>query len=534
MNQGGGAARQSWGTRIGVIFAVMGSAVGLGNFLRFPGKAAQYEGGAFMIPYFIALLVLGIPLAWAEWAMGRYGGIRGHNSTPGIYRTIWKRAAAPYFGVLGMIVPVIIYMYYVFIESWCLAYAWYTATGQLALGNDATKYKSFFDGFVGKDADGFLVIGGGGVSPAVIALAICFVVNFALIYRGISKGIEKFCLFAMPLLILCAIIVLVRVLTLAPYEGRSVLDGLGYMWNPHTQTGGSFWKSLANGQMWLEATGQIFFSLSVGFGIIITYSSYLKRNDDVALSALTSNAGNEFCEVALGGLITIPAAFVFLGIAGVAGQGTFDLGFVVLPQVFQVMPMGQFVGSLFFFLLFLAAVTSSLSMLQPAIALLEDGLGVGRKASVAMLGFITLIGSLFVVYFSKNLTALDTMDFWIGTFCIFVLATFQTILFGWVLGIDKGMEEINRGGNIRIPRLVGYVLKYVAPVYLGAIFVTWLYQEINRPAEKGNYFKSLADSPVAALTVAFIGIVALLFIFLIARSVQRWKQIEQREEEVRI
>ncbi len=524
---------ESWGTRIGVILAVMGSAVGLGNFLRFPGKAAQYEGGAFMIPYFIALLVLGIPLAWAEWGMGRYGGVRGHNSTPGIYRTIWRNRMSPYFGVIGMLVPVIIYMYYVFIEAWCLSYAYYTFTGQLSLGDDKQPYLDFFVNFIGASEDGFLV-SGGGVSPAVIALGICFVLNFVLIYRGLSKGIEKFCLFAMPLLVVCALVVLGRVLTLGTPDPAqpdlNVLNGLGYMWNPKT-TDGSFMQSLMNGQMWLEATGQIFFSLSVGFGIIITYASYLKKDDDVALSSLTSNAGNEFCEVALGGLITIPAAFIFLGTAGVAGQGTFDLGFKVLPQVFESMPGGRVIGTLFFFLLFLAAVTSSLSMLQPAIALLEEGLGLGRKASVAMLGFITLIGSLFVVFFSKNLMALDTMDFWVGTLCIFILATFQTILFGWGLGIDKGMEEINRGASIPVPRLVGYVLKYVAPIYLITIFVVWLYQQIT--AEKGNYFKALANEQVAQLSVGFILVVAVLFLLFIAQSVKRWEKLEKQEQEAK-
>ena len=432
-----------------------------------------------------------------------------------------------------MLVPVVIYMYYVFIEAWCLSYAYYTATGALSLGDDKQQYMDFFSTFIGASQDGFLV-SSGGMSPAVIALGVCFVLNFVLIYRGLNKGIEKFCLFAMPLLVVCALIVLARVLTLGTPDPAkpelNVLNGLGYMWNPKTSES-SFFESLMNGQMWLEATGQIFFSLSVGFGIIITYASYLKRDDDVALSSLTSNAGNEFCEVALGGLITIPAAFIFLGTAGVAGQGTFDLGFKVLPQVFESMPGGRVVGTLFFFLLFLAAVTSSLSMLQPAIALLEEGLGLGRKASVAMLGFITLVGSLFVVYFSKNLMALDTMDFWVGTFCIFVLATFQTVLFGWGLGIDKGMEEVNRGASIRIPRLVGYVLKYVAPLYLGTIFVVWLYQQIT--AEKGNYFKALASDHVAQMTVGFIGLVAVLFLLLIAQSVKRWNQIEQQEAEVK-
>lgn len=525
----GGATRRNveeWGTRVGVILAVMGSAVGLGNFLRFPGKAAQYEGGAFMVPYFIALLVLGIPLAWAEWSMGRYGGNRGYNSSAAIYRSIWRNPMAPYAGVLSTLVPVVVFMYYVFIESWCLVYAYATATGQLSLGSDKQPYIDFFQSFTGLAADGFLV--GERISPAVLALGLCFVLNFTLIYSGLQRGIERFCLYAMPLLIACALVVLVRVLTLGTPDPampeQSLGNGLGYMWNPGSE-GKSFLQSLLNGQMWLEATGQIFFSLSVGFGIVITYASYLRRTDDVALSSLTSNAGNEFCEVALGGMIVIPAAFVFLGAAGVVGQGTFSLGFIALPQVFELMPLGRVIGSLFFFLLFLAAVTSSLSMLQPAIALLEEGLEIGRRSSVTILGFVTLIGSLFVVYFSKDLVALDTMDFWVGTLCIFLLATFQVILFGWVLGIDRGMREINRGASIRIPRVVGVLLKYVAPVYLIGILCAWIYQQ------SGGYVEMLQTNRVAQFTVAYILIVAALFALLVKQSVKRWQALERREGE---
>ncbi|MCX6998360.1 MAG: hypothetical protein NTV49_15065, partial [Kiritimatiellaeota bacterium] len=134
------AKKEAWGSRIGVILAVTGSAVGLGNFLRFPGKAAQYGGGAFMLPYFIALFLLGLPLAWAEWAMGRYGGARGHNSLPGIFRVVWRSKLAPYFGVLGLLIPVAIYMYYIYIEAWCLGYAWKFATGSMALGADPSRY----------------------------------------------------------------------------------------------------------------------------------------------------------------------------------------------------------------------------------------------------------------------------------------------------------------------------------------------------------------------------------------------------------
>ncbi len=529
-----GKVGESWSTRIGVILAVMGSAVGLGNFLRFPGLAAKYEGGAFMIPYFIALFLLGLPLAWAEWAMGRFGGRHGHNSAPGIYRSIWKNPTAPYFGVLALIVPVGIYMYYVFIEAWCLAYAWFMMTGQLSLGTtDKTQYEGFFASFVGMGEDGFLMHDGG-INAAVGFLLFCFILNFVLIYRGLSKGIEWFCRWAMPALIVCAVIVLVRVLTLGTpnpeHPELNVLNGLGFMWNPRTENVG-FMESLLNGEMWMAATGQIFFSLSVGFGVIITYASYLKPNDDIALSSLTSCAGNEFCEVALGGLITIPAAFVFLGAAGTQG-GTFGLGFMTLPMVFESMPLGRFVGTIFFFLLFLAAVTSSLSMLQPAIALLEEGLGLGRRASVSLLGFITLVGSLFVVYFSKNLLALDTMDFWVGTLGIFLLATFQVILFGWVLGLDKGMKEIDSGAEIRIPRIVGFIIKFVSPVYLLGVFGVWLYQQYT--TREGNYFAALRNEPVARYAVYFTLLVVVLFLLLIHQSVRRWKEREAMQQSTEV
>ena len=695
-------AGESWGTRVGVILAVMGSAVGLGNFLRFPGKAAQYEGGAFMIPYFIALFLLGLPIAWAEWAMGRHGGSKGFNSIPGIFRVIWKNKFSPYLGALGLLIPVAIYMYYVYIEAWCLGYACKFLAGRMALGKEASAYTDHFDQFIGKTGNGDAFKFGDGQSffgSAVFFLIVCFAINFLLIYRGLTKGIEWFCKWAMPALAICAIIVLVRVLTLGTpnpnLPRQNVINGLGFMWNPEvdphwmagedpslrglivayhlatnppamtpadvaaggwtagdanawasalaasgwkkqkpgwvhgdskltltrsdagvvavtadadqdpsalakddkallgltrayhlvlnppsidggqiedkgwtvadarawekaTEAAGwkqrrdgrwgiegsrlrvsldgqsrvqlhakTFWESMTNAQMWLEAAGQIFFSLSVGFGIIVCYASYLRRDDDIALSGLTASAGNEFCEVALGGLITIPAAFIFLGGAGVGG-GTFGLGFMTLPNVFFAMPAGRWVGALFFFLLFLAAVTSSLSMLQPAIALLEEGLGLGRKASVSILGFITAVGSGFVVYFSEGNAALDTMDFWVGTVAIYILAMVEVVLFAWVLGIDKGYEELKRGAEIGIPKVVMYIIKYVSPVYLMVIFVVWVYQQIT--AEKDNYFKALGHSTVAQLSVALIIAVTVLFLLLIGQSVKRWAKAEAAAE----
>lgn len=517
--------RERWGSRIGVILAVAGSAVGLGNFLRFPGQAASNGGGAFMLPYFISLLVLGIPLCWAEWTIGRYAGVRGFNSAPGIYRTIWKSAFAKYFGAFALMIPLIIYMYYVLIEAWCLGYAINYLTGDLMIGGggevsklaegitaetaaagtalspqdvSSEAYSRFFSNFVGEGADGALLQSGNLFLLTVLGGT--FLLNFMLIYRGVTKGIETFCRFAMPLMVVLALIVLVRVLTLgAPIEGapeRNVLAGLGEMWNPE---GDALWES----QTWLAASGQIFFSLSVGFGIIINYASYLGKKDDIVLSGLTSSSMNEFFEVCLGGLITLPAAFIFMG-AAAKEQGTFGLGFKALPNVFGQMPGGQFFGCLWFFMLFIAAVTSSVSMLQPVIAFFEEGFGLKRHASAAILGLLSALGTAFVFYFSANSVALDTFDFWAGTFLIYVLAMFQAILYAWVFGIKRGEREAHLGAHIRIPRFVQYMLKFVVPVYLLVIFAFFCIDSLptkHKPllASEENRLQASSEEITAAL-----------------------------------
>ena len=526
--------RETWGTRFGVILAVMGSAVGLGNFLRFPGLAAQYEGGAFMIPYFLALLLLGLPIALAEWTMGRYGGARGFNSPPGIFRAVSRHPLAPYVGALSAVVPVLIYMYYIHLEAWCLGYAWKYATGQMAV-EPTDGYGSVLASFAGMEADGALITNPW--SSALIFILISFVINFVLIYRGVNRGIEWFCKIAMPALALCALILLIRVLTLpaSPDDPQqSVLSGLGFMWNPYT-TERSIWQQLSNAQMWIDATGQIFFTLSVGFGLIVTYASYVKRDDDIALSAVTSAAGNQFTEVVLAGMTIIPAAFYFLGAAAVKDIGeqgsSLGLGFAALPGVFLQMPGGQFFGFLFFFLLFLAAITSSLSMLQPTIAMLEEGLGLNRRASVSLLGFIAAVGAGMIGYFSKSVAVLDTIDFWIGSFGLYVLATIMVVMFGWVLGIDRGESELNRGAEIRIPRLVMYIIKYISPVYLVGVFVAWTWQAAIKPPGEGKpsrleqvlYFTRYDEGWKVPMALGFVLMVVVLFMLLVAQAQRRWR-----------
>lgn len=504
---------EQWGSRLGVILAVAGSAVGLGNFLRFPGLAAQHGGGAFMIPYFVAFLLLGIPLGWAEWTMGRYGGLRGFNSAPGIYSTIWRHPLAKYLGGIGLLTPLIICMYYVVIEAWCLGYAWYYLTGDLMLGSDDPKqYNAFFDHFTGNDEHGVLATTGR--SSLLYFLGLTLLTNFFLLYRGLSKGIEEFCKWAMPLMAVCAVFVLIRVMTLGTPDAakpeQNLINGLGFMWNPD-------FRALLKPETWLAAAGQIFFTLGVGFGIIINYSSYLKRKDDIVLSSLTASSVNEFFEVCLGGLITIPAAFMFLGILQQKEDyGTFSLGFKALPNVFAAMPAGRLFGFLWFTMLFLAAITSSLSMLQPVLAFFEEGLGLRRKASVALLFMVSVVGSGVVIGFSKGMLALDTLDFWGGTMLLFVLATIQALLYGWVLGIERGEQSAHEGAKLRIPRFVQFVLKYVSPAFLLIVFAG------NVVTLGPAAWKTLTGERAAAISFGFIGLVLALLTVLIYFAGRRW------------
>lgn len=512
---------QEWGTRVGVILAVAGSAVGLGNFLRFPGQAAANGGGAFMIPYFCALLFLGIPIGWAEWTMARYGGRKGLHSAPAVIGIVGRGAVPRYFGILGVLIPLAISFYYTFIEAWCLGYFWHYLTGGIGIdpkapiGEQTAAASTFYNNFIGSDTNGLLF--GGSYEP-LIFWTLTFLVNIYFVYRGLSGGIEKFCRWAMPMMAIAAVVVLIRVLTLGTpdpaFPDRNVVNGLGYMWNPD-------FSALGNPQTWLAAAGQIFFSLSVGFGIIINYASYLKKKDDVVLSGLTAAATNEVFEVGFGGLITLTAAFVFLGATGATAAvatGTFGLGFNTLPVVFaQMGAFGNVIGAIWFFMLFLAAITSSLSMYQPALAFFEEALGVTRKAGTTIVVVLCVIGSFMTIWFSKDGVFLGTLDAWVGTFLIFVLAMVQTISFSWVMGVERGWREAHQGAEMRIPDFFKFVLKYVTPLYLIVVFIAFSIK--NLP----GWFRDVGARPAAQLALGLIFAVTLGLVIVLRIGEKRWR-----------
>lgn len=445
-----------------MILAMAGNAVGLGNMLRFPVQAASNGGGAFMIPYVVALLLLGIPMMWVEWALGRFGGARGHGTTPGMFELIWRSRAAKYVGLLGVALPLLVAVYYTYVESWTLAYAAFSAAGTFA-GKPAGFFQSFFQDNVG------------GVSWSIYAFfAVTALLNALVMSRGVAGGIERLAKVAIPLLFVFALILVVRVLTLgapvANHPERNVWNGMAFLWNPDV-------TRLSEMRIWLAAAGQIFFTLSLGFGVIACYASYLKKDDDIVLSGLTTASLNETVEVILGGSLAIPLAFAFLGapaVEAVAKSGPFTLAFVTMPMVFQQLPYGQFFATIWFLLLFFAGITSSVALAQAAVAFLEDEFGLDRTRCCAIVwSFIFAAAN--VVVFGKGV--MGEIDFWAGTLGIVVFALLEVVIFVWVLGPDKAWAEIVRGADINPPRIAYYVLKYVTPCYLFVLVAGWIWQD---------------------------------------------------------
>ncbi len=520
----GGGVEESWTSNLGVILAVSGSAVGLGNFLRFPGQAAANGGSAFLIPYFCALILLGIPICWAEWTMGRYGGKHGLHSTPAILGLIGGSRFWRYVGVLGVVIPVAMSLIYTFIASWCLAYFATYLGGAMPIdpttptADQVESSVRFYNDQIGSEGNGFLF--GTLPMPTLGFWAVTFGINIFLILRGVSRGIEKFVSWAMPIMAVCAFIVLIRVLTLGTPDpslpDQNVMSGLAYMWNPDL-------SKLASSQTWLAATGQVFFSISVGYGVIINYASFLGPKDDVALSGLTAVATNEVFEVGFGGLITLTASFIFLGLTGTiaaASAGTFGLGFQTLPVVFgQMGAMGPTIGAIWFFMLFLAAVTSSVSMYQPAVTFMQETLGVDRRRGTLMVTLLCLLGSLVVVYFTEGAVFWNTIDFWVGTFLILVMATLEILCFSWIFGITKGWEELHHGARIKIPRWFQWVFKYVAPAYLLVVLSAFCFTSLP------NSLRLVSAQPLARGALLSVGAVALIAIGCLWLGEQRWHRL---------
>lgn len=463
---------------MGLILAMAGNAVGLGNFLRFPIQAVENGGGAFIIPYLISFLLMGLPLLWVEWAMGRYGGRFGNHSTPFIFDALGKKWWM-YAGALGIFVNLGMAAYYVYIESWTLAYTWYSITGVFDHLTQS-EVALFFDDYVDVGTDLF--------NLPVVAILFFFItlgLNTWILSQGLESGIEKVSKICMPLLLLFGAILAIRAITLDEGElgaTYSASVGLNYLWEPR-------FDSLMRPGVWLAAAGQVFFTLSLGMGSIMCYASYIRSRQDIALNAMSAGWLNEFVEVVLGASIIIPIAVGYMGLDWVVENAGFMMGFQTMPYLFEQWgPLFSALAGLFWFgLLFFAGITSSLAMGTPFTAFLQDEFSFSVKKSALAFGFIVgLLALPCIIFYQQGV--FEEFDYWTGTVLLVVIAFLEIVLFSWVFGIDKGWNEINLHADIRIPVFFKYVTCYVTPFFIGLVLVGAMFSP-----ENGNWIAAFSD-----------------------------------------
>lgn len=456
--------QDSWGTRIGLILAMAGNAVGLGNFLRFPVQAVQNGGGAFIIPYLVCFLLMGIPLLWVEWSMGRLGGSRGHHSTPFMLETMDKRRFWKYLGVFGIFTNIVVAAYYCYIESWTMSWVYHTVAGTFD-GKTQTEVAAFFGNYIDLNTS----TTGIPYEPIVFYI-FCLVLNTWILSRGLSGGVEKVAKIGMPLLIIFGIFLAYKGVTLKAGEDGALFDGtlgLNFLWEPK-------FDSLTNLNVWLAAAGQIFFTLSVGMGTVHCYAAYVRKKDDIALNAMTAGWTNEFVEVLLGASILIPISVGYLGIEKVVeltSSGGLGLGFKTMPYLFEQWGdvIGTMAGVAFFGLLFFAGITSSLAMGSPWIAFLQDEFKVSLSKASWSFGLVVLVLGLPTI-FLFNYGVFDEYDYWVGTVALVVFALTEIVLFSWVFGMNKGWKEITSGSDMRVPHIYRFIIKWVTPIMLIVVF----------------------------------------------------------------
>ncbi|WP_366184671.1 sodium-dependent transporter [Flavobacterium ovatum] len=462
----------AWGSRVGLILAMAGNAVGLGNFLRFPVQAVQNGGGAFIIPYLICFLIMGIPLLFIEWSSGRFGGKFGNHSTPYILDSMVKGRLLKYIGVFGIFTNIAVAAYYCYIESWTMSYVYHSLIGTFD-GMSQANVAAFFGDYVdiGHSTTGIPYEG-------VIFYVICLIINTYILSKGL-RGIEKVAKIGMPLLILFGAILAIKGLTLGTsgaseiFPDANAWDGLNFLWTPQ-------YSSLLDLKVWMAAAGQIFFTLSVGMGTVHCYSSYLAEKDDVALNAVSAGFMNEFVEVVLGSLIVIPIAAGYLGLDWVIQNAGFGMAFQTMPYLFQQWGslIAVFAGVLWFGLLFFAGITSSLAMGTPWIGFMRDEFGWNQNKGAWSFGLIALIlGLPTVIFFQEGV--FDEYDYWAGTVSLVLFAMLETILFSWIFGMEKGWPAITNGADIKVPTIYKYIIKYVTPLMLIIIFMGSVFKPLD-------------------------------------------------------
>lgn len=442
-------ARGAFGSRFGFILAAAGSAVGLGNIWGFPTKVGQGGGAAFVLVYLVCVFLICAPIMIAELAVGRRSG----KDPVGAFTVIKPGTAWWLTGALGVLAGVGILSFYSVIAGWTIAYIWFAGTG--AVTGSGAAIGEFFGTFVGN-------------APLSIGLTfVVLAITAATLLGGVKGGIERMTKALMPMLLILMVLLMIRAVTLPGAEA-----GLAYYLKPDFDK--LFDISIIN-----AALGQAFFSLSLGMGAMITYGSYLSKGENLAKAAMWVVVIDTLVALTAG-LIIFPAGFSLANFdPNTSGPG---LIFVVLPQLFATMPGGHLVGGAFFVMLTMAAITSTISLLEVPTSHLIDSHGWDRKKAVLTLTGLTFLlavpsalGNGASAFFSSlpglGMGFLDLMAIMWNDFALPVGGFLLAIFVGHVWRTDKALEELNTGGAMPGAALWAFLIRWVCPVAIGMIII---------------------------------------------------------------
>lgn len=442
--------REQWGSRLGFLMAAIGSAVGLGNIWRFPAVTYENGGGAFIVPYLLALLTAGIPLLILEYTLGR----RYRSSPPGATRLLARPAEA--IGWWQVAICFVISVYYAAVLAWAIRYTGFSVTKAWEDNPDGPEGFFFGDFLDIAETPGDVTSFVPGVAWPLVLI---WVVTLGVLLAGVRGGIERTNKIAIPLLVACFLVLVVRSLTL---EGAT--DGLDALFKPD-------WGALSEGSVWVAAYGQIFFSLSVGFGIMITYASYLHRRADLSGSALVAGFANSSFEILAGiavfATLGFMAAQAGVGVSEVSESGV-GLAFVVFPQIISEMPGGAFFGVLFFASLVLAGFTSLISIVQVVVSAVEDRTGLSRRTAVLCVGGAVALLSILLFSNDSGLYFLDAADHFINQYGIALAALVLVVVVAWVARkLPLLQREAEATSAVSLRRWWPLCLGVITPLVLG-------------------------------------------------------------------
>ncbi len=498
--------RGKWGTNLGFLLAAIGSAVGLGNIWRFPYVAYENGGGAFLIPYFVALLTAGIPILMLEFALGHHK----EASAPKAFRHIdrkweWLGWWAVLFVMFG------IQLYYIVIIGWCGNYMVFSLTG--AWGDDPNSF--FFSQFLQRPADGS-VWGITGIRwPIAAAVAVIWLINWSIAYGGVQKGIERAVKVMMPVLLAITLVIVLWALSL-PGAGK----GIRHYVTPD-------FEKITDLKVWIAAYGQIFFSLSLGFGIMIAYSSYLARDANIFKNSLIVGFANSSYEV-----------FAGFGVFSVLGymatqqgkeinevvESGIGLAFVAYPKAISMLPHGRAFGFLFFLLLIIAGISSSISIIEAFTSAMLDKFNVSRRKVITSICVIGFFGSLLFTM-NVGLFWLDIVDHFLNQYGLITVGIVEALVVGWLyrtnllkahivanLGLSGTRHKVF---NYVVLQLWMYCIRFVTPVALGIAIIHSLIGEFATPYE---------GYPISAVIVLGVGWLLVTHVFAFGLSGLPWRE----------